>query len=59
MQLTTPAETVETKVGDLIVALTEETNQYIGDEQEAYELVAYLLFDLTRRPSTLGKSVLR
>jgi hypothetical protein len=59
MQLTTPAETVETTVGDLIVALTEETNQYIRDEQEAYELVAYLLFDLTRRPSALAKPVLR
>jgi hypothetical protein len=46
-------ERVETTLGDLIVALTEETHRFISDEQETYELVAYLLSErLTRRATT-------
>jgi hypothetical protein len=47
-------ERVETTLGDLIVALTEETHRFVSDEQETYELVAYLLSErLTRRATSL------
>jgi hypothetical protein len=43
-------EKVETTLGDLIVALTEETHRFIDDERETYALVAYLLSErLTQR----------
>jgi hypothetical protein len=49
-------EKVETTLGDLIVALTEETHRFINDERETYELVAYLLSErLTRRPTAIPK----
>lgn len=38
----------ETTVGDLIVALTEETNRQVRDEKITYELVAYMLADLVK-----------
>lgn len=48
------AAQIETILGDLIVALTEETHQFVADEQEIYEVVAYLLFArLSRRPRNL------
>jgi hypothetical protein len=53
-------ERVETTLGDLIVALTEETHRFISDEHETYELVAYLLSErLSRRPTALPKRTLR
>ncbi|MGH7824952.1 MAG: hypothetical protein ACREQ7_07215 [Candidatus Binatia bacterium] len=43
---------METTLGDLIVALTEETHHFLDDERETYELVAYLLSErLTPRSS--------
>jgi hypothetical protein len=39
---------VETTVGDLIVAITDETHQQVRDEKITYELVAYILADLTK-----------
>ncbi len=36
-------ETLETTLGDLIVALTEETVPFVHDEKEAYRIVAYML----------------
>jgi len=39
---------LETTVGDLIVALTEETYLLVRDEQVAYRIVAYLLSNLLR-----------
>jgi hypothetical protein len=39
---------VETTLGDLIVALTDETTQQVKDEKVAYILVAYILSDLLR-----------
>lgn len=39
-------ETVETTLGDLILALTEETARFVHDEKEAYLLVALILRDL-------------
>ena len=37
---------VETTLGDLIAALTDETLQATRDRQEIYNVVAYLLADL-------------
>jgi hypothetical protein len=39
---------VETTLGDLIVALTEETDRQVRDEKMAYEIVAYILADLMK-----------
>lgn len=39
---------LETRVGDLIVAITDETHRQVRDEKIAYELVAYILADLTK-----------
>lgn len=36
----------ETTLGDLIVALTEETGRHVRDERTTYELVAYILADM-------------
>ena len=36
-------EIVETTLGDLIVALTEEAAHYVRDEKEAYHMVALAL----------------
>jgi len=38
----------ETTVGDLIVALTDETHRQVRDEKMTYELVAYILADLMK-----------
>ena len=37
---------METTLGDLIVALTEETTRLVRNEKEAHVLVAYMLLDL-------------
>lgn len=39
-------ETIETTLGDLIVALTEETAPFVRDEAKANKVVAYILADL-------------
>jgi len=36
-------------LGDLIVALTEETRRYVSDEEEVYRLVAYMVADILNR----------
>jgi hypothetical protein len=36
----------ETTLGDLIVALTEETGRHVRDERTTYEVVAYILDNL-------------
>jgi hypothetical protein len=41
-------KTIQTTVGDLIVALTEEIEPYAQDEKEISILVSYLLADLCR-----------
>ncbi len=47
---------VETTLGDLIVALTEETDRHVHDEKMAYEVVAYILTDLINgSPAQLGR----
>ena len=40
------AETVETTLGDLIVALNEETAPFVRGEAEVNKVVAYILADL-------------
>ncbi|MGH7829967.1 MAG: hypothetical protein ACREP8_07290 [Candidatus Binatia bacterium] len=42
--------TVETTLGDLVAALTEETVRFVRDENEANILVAYMLTDLFSSP---------
>ncbi len=44
-------EKVDTTVGDLIVALTEETSRFVHDEREMYKVVAYILSDLLKSGS--------
>jgi len=39
-----------TTLGDLIVALTEETRRYVHDDEEVYRLVSYMVSDLLIRP---------
>jgi len=39
--------TVETTLGNLIAALTEEACAYVRDEREAYRLVAFMLTNLS------------
>lgn len=39
-------EEIETGLGDLIVALTEETTRFVPEQKEAYKAVAYILLDL-------------
>jgi hypothetical protein len=34
---------LETTLGDLVVALTEETERHVHDEKTTYEVVAYIL----------------
>jgi hypothetical protein len=34
---------IETTLGDLVVALTEETGRHVRDEKMTYEVVAYIL----------------
>ena len=38
--------TLQTTLGDLIVALTEETHRQVRDDKVTYELVAYMVADL-------------
>jgi len=40
------AEMLETTLGDLVVALTEEASRHARDAEETYTLVAYILADL-------------
>ncbi len=39
-------EIIQTTLGDLIVALTEETMRFVRDKKEAYNLVAFMLVNL-------------
>lgn len=57
-------EVLETTVGDLIAALTDETTPFVCDEREADRVVAYILADLlynsgkvvTNRPVSVWKN---
>ena len=41
-----PTEILETTLGDLIVAITDEASRHARDTRETYTLVAYILSDL-------------
>jgi hypothetical protein len=45
----------ETTLGELIVALTEETSRHVPDEKAANILVAYILSDLFRNTEPVSK----
>ena len=49
-------ETIETTLGELIEALTEEAGQMVRDEREANMLVAYILSDLFRKSEPISKT---
>ena len=46
---------VETTLGELIVALTEETSRHVPDQKAANILVAYILSDLFRNTEPISK----
>lgn len=46
---------LETTVGDLVVALTEETSQYIRDEKEICKVVAFMLTHLLNHSSAASR----
>jgi len=49
-------ETVETTLGDLIAALTEEASRSIADEKTVYSVVAYILSDLLRLSGPVSRT---
>ncbi len=49
-------QTVETTLGDLVVALMEEAVSCTQDEKEAYQLVAHMLIDLLHNSAPICKS---
>ena len=48
------AKKINTTLGDLIVALTDETGRYVGDERERYRLVAVLLSGMLKNSGSLS-----
>ena len=46
---------LKTTVGDLIVALTDETQRQFHDDRITYEVVAFMLADLLKRPVTAAR----
>jgi len=51
-----PREAAKSTLGDLIVALTEETRSYIREEEEVYRVVAYMVTDLLSRRRCLSRT---
>jgi len=49
-------ENLDTTLGDLIVALTEETSRFVHDEREIYKVVAYILSDLVYESGSISTS---
>jgi hypothetical protein len=49
-------QTVETTLGNLIVALTEEARAHVRDEKEAYRVVAFLLTNLLNTGAAFRRS---
>lgn len=50
------AEILETTLGDLIVALTEETIPLVRDEKEAHKVVAFMLTHLLNNSGAASRS---
>ena len=49
-------ETFETTIGDLVVALTEETSKYVHDEKEVNKVVAFRLTHLLNKSSAVSRA---
>lgn len=49
-------ETIETTLGDLIVALTEEASPFVRDEKEAYQVAAFALTHLLYNSSATSRT---
>ncbi|HEY2990686.1 MAG TPA: hypothetical protein VGL11_23425 [Candidatus Binatia bacterium] len=49
-------KTFATTIGDLVIALTEETSQYVHDEKEACKVVAFMLTHLLNNSSAAARS---
>jgi len=47
---------LQSTLGDLIVALTEETRSYVRDEQEVYRVVAHIVNGLLSRRRCLSRT---
>ena len=47
--------TIETTLGDLIVALTDEATPFVRDEKEAYKVVAFSLVHLLHNSGATPK----
>ena len=51
-----PRERIQSTLGELIVALTEETRCYIRDEEEVHKVVAHIVNDLLSRRRCLSRT---
>jgi hypothetical protein len=49
-------ETTQTRLGSLIAALTQETSQFVRDEKEVYQVVAFMLAHLLNNSDTTSRS---
>jgi hypothetical protein len=47
---------IESGLGDLIVALTEETTRFVHKDKEVYKVVAYILLDFLHNSEPISKS---
>ena len=47
---------LETTLGDLIVALTDDATRSLHDEKAAYQVVAYILSDLLDQNSPMFRN---
>ena len=50
------SQALETTMGDLIVALTEEASRSIPDERTAYSVVAFIVSDLLRQAGHFSRA---
>lgn len=50
------AMTINTTLGDLIVALTDEATPLLGNEQETYSVVALMLTNLLGKQNERSRS---
>ena len=50
------SQALETTLGDLIVALTEEASRSIPDERTAYSVVAFIMSDLLRQAGSVSRA---
>ena len=49
-------EIIETALGDLIVALTEEAMPFVHDQKEAYQVAAFALAHLLNNSSATSRT---